>query len=459
MSDKKIIRVNPDASGLSDTERIQKAIDACFFEGGGTVEVGSGDYHVGCIRLRSHITLHLLENARLIGSRNTEDYFTVEKDRVEPLSAEEISDIRWIPLDKRTPEDKYSWLNTIGTTWNHAVIRAVRAEDIAIIGETGSVIDGADCYDPQGEEDYRGPHGINIHASKNITLRGYTIQNTGNWAHCLVNCENVTAGGLTVKGGHDGFDIMACRHAHLYDCVFHTGDDCVAGYGSSDIEVEHCVMNTACSAFRIGGRDIRIHDCRLYGPAEYLFRGSLSQEEKIAGNPRFNSVNGKDEAHRYNMLSAFTYFAADGIEVKDVPGNIVISDCSFENIDRFVHYNFSGNEPWQMLYPLSDIRFERISASEIKLPFTLYGDEKLPLTAVFEDITLSLSEDYEHGALIQAANYEKLKFRNFRITNAPDVFMKVWGKSGIPETENLSPVYTEDRLIERAEEEFFCPWI
>ena len=442
-------------SETQDMNRIQAIIDQCFLSGGGTVILGDGTFYTGGIRIRSHVTLVLSKGTRLVASRNPQDYFIAETDEVEPLEKGEISDIRWIPMEDRTPEDRYSWINVIGTTWNHAIIRAIRAEDITIIGEPGSVIDGSDCYDVRGEEDYRGPHGINFHDCKNIKLKGYTIENTGNWAHCICDSSNITISDITVNGGHDGVDLMACEQALISDCEFHTGDDCVAGYGSKDIEVRNCIINTACSGFRIGGNDIRIHDCRFYGPAKYLFRGQLSLEEKISGKPNLNSNEGN---HRYNMLSAVTYFAADGIDVKEEPGNIVVKDCTFDNIERFVHYNFSGNEPWQMIYPLHDITFENIKATGIQLPLTLYGDSEKKVTATFRNVQLKLSEDYAADALIHAAYVEALILSNVSISNAPENLIKYWNRFGKLITDGLSA----DRkmiVLQKAENTFTCDWI
>ena len=56
-------------SDAVQTEAFQKAIDHCFLAGGGEVEVPTGTYVVGDIRLRSNTTLHLLKNAVLKGSK------------------------------------------------------------------------------------------------------------------------------------------------------------------------------------------------------------------------------------------------------------------------------------------------------------------------------------------------------------------------------------------------------
>src|SRR6266498_3100967 len=42
-----------------DTAAVQAAIDACTNEGGGTVIVPAGVFHIGTIELKSNVTLHL----------------------------------------------------------------------------------------------------------------------------------------------------------------------------------------------------------------------------------------------------------------------------------------------------------------------------------------------------------------------------------------------------------------
>lgn len=56
----------------------------------------------------------------------------------------------------------------------------IDAENISIIGEKGSCIDGNNCFDAQGEELFRGPHGITFFNCSNIFLKGYTVENSGN---------------------------------------------------------------------------------------------------------------------------------------------------------------------------------------------------------------------------------------------------------------------------------------
>ena len=200
------------------TAAIQAAIDACFAAGGGRVTVPAGTFLTGSIRLRSRVTLHLQAGAVLKGSRDPQDYFGYRTDAVEPLAADCITDALYTPPSMRmtaTYEDskpEFDFLRVAGSRWNNALIRAFDAEDIAIEGEEGSVIDGSNTYDALGEEQYRGPHAITLFHCTNVRLQGYTVRDSANWAHNLRDCENVRLQNIAVLAGHDGvhFSVHIC---------------------------------------------------------------------------------------------------------------------------------------------------------------------------------------------------------------------------------------------------------
>ena len=427
------------------TDKIQDAIDYCFEQGGGKVLVPSGDFLVGGIRLRSNVSLHLEENAHFIGSRNPDDYMSILEDTTEPLNEDDLTDALWLPVDVRK---NFNHMNKAGSRWNNAIIRAVDAENISITGEKGSYIDGQDCFDELGEERYRGPHAINFHRCKNIEFSGYEIRNSANWAHALFDCEKIDFSGISVIAGHDGIHITSCKNVSVVDSEFYTGDDCIAGIDNVDVSVKNCKMNTACSALRFGGTKVYIRDCRMFGPARYLFRGSLSDEEKRNGKS-------PDGSHRYNMLSAYTYYADFSREIKNIPGDIVIENCSIENTDRFIHYNFSGNEPWQKNKPLKDITFKNIKATGIKNPLTLYGGEENPITFTLLDASISFKD--AAGAFMNVCYHKKVYLKNVEITGIEkSPLIKKWSNEGEIITENI--VYDSINLEKEAmaEEDFKC---
>ena len=400
----------PDSCELQ-TDKIQAAIDKCFESGGGEVIVPEGVFLTGGIRLRSNITLHLKENAVIKGSRNPEDYFGYLSDKIEPLKDDEITDKTW---------------TRPGSRWNNALIKAVNAENVAIISESGSVLDGSDCFDEKGEENYRGPHCINMFYCKNITFKGYTIKNSANWAHALFYCDNIIADSINVLAGHDGIHMSVCNNVKIQNCGFYTGDDCVAGFANVNVTVRNCELNSACSALRFGGTNALIEKCHIYGPCKYLFRGSLSNEEKR------NGTKPNVDGHRNNMLSVFTYYSDFSLPIENQPENIVISDCKIDYADRFLHYNYSGNEMWQQNRPLKSIKFENITATDINMPLTAYGDKNMPITLEMENISISFRKGFEDIDFMHICNYDLVVLKNLELTNyRGNALLKKWSDGNI----------------------------
>lgn len=453
-----ILEFGAEDGGKLCTGAIQKAIDTCFLQGGGIVEIPSGRFLSGGVRLRSNVTLHLQKNACLIGSRNPEDYMGFLEDEIEPLSEQEKTDQIWMPVKERP---SYDFMKVPGGRWSNGLIRAIGAHDIAIIGDENAVIDGMDCYDAQGEERYRGPHAISFHQCENIRLSDYTVRNSANWAHALFSCKDIQISQVTVLAGHDGVHLTTCDHTKITDCSFFTGDDCVAGIDNINLIVADCKMNTACSAFRLGGTDILIQRCRMFGPARYLFRGSLSHEEKADCAPSRTRKEAEEAGkYRYNMLSAYTYYADFSRKIRKQPGNINMEDCLVEHVDRLLHYNFSGNEPWQNNRPLKDITFRRVSASGVLRPLVAYGDEKEKLIFEMKDCDIQFQEEAAIDSFLQACNYEKIMLQDVTITNlkkSPCLLTWSKGKVFLEQVKaDGQSLLEEDKIIKEADRPFVC---
>lgn len=428
------------------TKEFQSALDKIFCLGGGTLTVPDGTYKIGGIRIRSNTTLYLCSGAVLMASRDPEDYHGIKSDTVEPIPDSCNTDVPWAP---RTKNRDFSFL-LAGSRWNNAIIRALYAENVSIIGESGSVIDGCDCYDALGEENYRGPHGINMHYCKNVRFEGYTIRNTGNWAHCMQYSSSLSWKKITVEGGHDGIHTRGCHDISIESCEFYTGDDCVAGFGNYNVSVKGCLMNTACSAFRYGGTDVLIEDCRCFGPAKFLFRGSLTTEEKISGAK--SSSGG-----RHNMLSMFTYYADTSVKIEKQPENIVIRNCTVSNCDRFIHYNFSGNEIWQLATPLKSLILENIEARDIRMPLTAYGSPGLPLTLTMKNISFTFTDEIESQSFMHAAHFAKLDFENITVNRrGKGPFIRSWSHGGETFFKNVISSQDEPIEVTFTEEIFKC---
>ena len=410
------------------TTAIQRALDDVFLAGGGTVVIEPGIHCVRGLRVRSNTTLHLRSGAVLEASRDPEDFDVLANDALEPVPPEEFAPgVVWQPAATRKTHDH---LLKSASRRNNAIIRLYRAHDAKIIGEPGSVIDGRDSYDPLGEEGFRGVHGIAAHDCENLELRGYEIRNTGNWAHSFWRCRDVAFSGLTILGGHDGIHFCSCDRVSIDRCTMKTGDDCVAGFDNEDVTVRDCDFNTACSAFRFGGRRVLVERCHAHGPGEYPIRNTLPEADRISGS------HGVPGAGRRTMLALFTYYADFTIQVRHDPGEIVLRDCSLENAERFLHYNFSGNEVWQKGRPLSSIRFEGCEARGVGMSLCAYGDAVRPLSLSFERCRFAFAPPQPE--FLRAAHVGALSLRGVSVEGVRGPLVRSWGGVAAPELEDTS---------------------
>jgi len=435
----------PNSSELQ-TAAFQTAIDKAFFNGGGTVCVPAGEYRIGCVRLRSNVTLLLLRGARLIGSRDIQDYAFPIADTVEPMPEAYRTDALYDSIGVGKMKCDFT---LAGSRWNRGLIYALEAVNVSIIAEPDVIIDGNNSYDELGEEGYRGAHGISIHYCQNVKLSGYTIQNTGNWAHNISSCHNVSMSDVTVYGGHDGIHLIKSQNIDIAGCRFYTGDDCVAGEANLNTTVHDCIMNTACSGMRFGGTNVLVKNCVFYGPAEYGFRGGMTKEQKQAGE------TGQTE-QRKNMLSMFTYFADFFVEHPSENDNITIVDCTARNTDRFLQYNFFGNERWQANAPLRSITFKNVRAESIALPIYAYGSSEVPVTLTLDKVRVSFREGVEPTALIHAGKFEKIVLDDVSVTNLQDApLVKCFSGSGEIVARDINGI-SDDKISEKTHEAWYC---
>ena len=376
------------------TKPIQEAIDDCFLAGGGRVVIPCGVFVTGGIRLRSNVELYLEAGAILRGVRKREEYFGYREDKIEPV----------------TMEENERWSANPTSAWSNGLIRMLDAENVSVIGEKGSYIDGCNCYDPDGEQNYRGPHGMSIWRCKNIHLEGYTFINSSNWCHAICKTENITVRNIQVYGGFDGVNIHCCEHVLIEDCVFNIGDDCVAGIDTNDVVVRNCVLNTACMPVRIGGTNILVENC-VSDERNFGSRRWMTDEEKFLGE--LTSERDRHESH-----TAFSFYCDHRWgELKHAPGsNIVIRNCRFEQEHELIRVEFDTRHRFCCNRGLRDIRIENCTVRDLIHTGMVWGktDERLAICH-FKNVTIACRPGYEYVPMLVAGNFDRMVFENCTI--------------------------------------------
>ena len=347
------------------TSKIQAVLDLCK-ESGGTVVIPKGRFYTAALRMWSNTTLYLERGAELYGSDDCNDYEVFEI----PDGVEMRSDMELITQYYGEPWE----------TYRRAIISAYGEKNISIIGEADAVIDGVNCYDPNGEEGYRGPHAIFFTCCENVLLEGYTARHSGNFLHEANNCKNLTMRRVTCLGGSDGIHLHCSENTLIEDCLFKTGDDCIAGINIKNLLVRRCVLNTSCDLFRIGGVQIHVEDCYAYGPGYYPHRMTV--------------VKGKNdelprEEGRHDLLHTVVYFASQNYPY--APSDIHFKNCVIENAKNILNYAADQDVLQKGTY-LGEFTLENVRFTDLKETSAPVARADVPLTVRMKDVSVEFHE-------------------------------------------------------------------
>ncbi|MBQ1316146.1 MAG: right-handed parallel beta-helix repeat-containing protein, partial [Lachnospiraceae bacterium] len=334
-------------------------------------------------------------------SRDRMAYFAYREDKIEPVVMEEEGD---------SPKNGRSSIAT--SRWSNGLIRAMDAENIAVVGEKGSYFDGCNCYDPEGEQNYRGPHGMSIWRCRNIRLEGYTFLNSSNWCHAIFQSRDITVRGVSIYGGFDGVDIRSCDNVLVEDCVFNTGDDCIAGFDNNDVVVRNSILNTACMPLRLGGNNILCENC-VSDERNFGSRRWMTDEEMFLGE--LTSERDRHESH-----APYSYYCDHRADIRKTPGNIVIRNCTFAQEHELIRIEYDTRHRFCCNRPLRDIRLENCTVSELIDTGMIWGDAKEKVSVYFKNVRISCRKGHEHTPLLVACNYERIVFEDCTIEGCAD---------------------------------------
>jgi polygalacturonase len=304
-----------------DTAAIQKALDACGDNGGGTVLIPEGIFLTGSVMLHPNTTLQLSSRANLLGSPDIDDY---------PLE-----NVRW--------EGEFR-------EGHRALICATNAANVTI---TGGAIFGPPL--PLGKlRSPRGPVLIELTGCTNALLENFTTQYQQLWSIHVLFCKNLTARNLTIRtvsSNGDGIDVDSCDGVLIDRCDINTGDDAISlksGRGlaaqnlsrpTQNVIIRNCRLQSSIfAALGIGTemsggiRHVKVQDCVISGRQNAIF---IKSREGRGGY--MEDISGEN----LTVLKSPTFVCIDllkkGIQATDpVPGDVEkwphVQNLSFKNI-------------------------------------------------------------------------------------------------------------------------------
>ncbi len=264
---------------------LQKMIDDCSKNGGGTIIVQQGTYNIkGSIELKSGVRLHLKDGAKIVFSPKADDYLPAVLSRWEGTEVYNRS----------------------------SMIRAYKQKNIAITGEGNATIDanggemarwGMPMDTKDFKENIHGTHGetpekkdvdrlrqmgddlvpvekrvfgknthlrpcaIEFNSCSQILIDGITLKNSPFWCIHPLYCEDVTVRNVTIDShfpNNDGCDPESSKRVLVENCTFRTGDDAIAIKSGRDadgrrvarpsemIVIRNCKFYSECNGLCIG---------------------------------------------------------------------------------------------------------------------------------------------------------------------------------------------------------------
>nr|WP_303211796.1 glycoside hydrolase family 28 protein [Phocaeicola coprocola] len=393
------------------TDAINRAIEACSSQGGGTVLVPDGEFLTAPIRLKSNVNLHLSDSTIL---KFTTDYnlFETVLTRIEGIDCHNISPLIYAYGENNiaiTGKGKLDGQASTDNWFAEQRIRGIKSENGETVNEKTLLYQMKEDSIPVKERIFEKANGIrpqfiNLYKCKNILLEGFTINRSPFWLIHPLLSENVTIKGVKMQShgpNNDGCDPESCENVLIEDCDFDTGDDCIAIKSGRDedgrywnipcknIIVRECRMKDGHAGVAIGSEitggchNVWVENCQMDSPeldriiriksnpmrggnVENVFVRNITVGEckqSILGIeqkywhvdegpylPLFENI------HLENITSKKSQYVLhlDGFDDKSQIRNIYLKDCSFEGVEKPEINKVTGAE---------NIRFENVTVN------------------------------------------------------------------------------------------------
>jgi polygalacturonase len=341
------------------TKSIQKAIDECSKDGGGTVYLGRGVFLSGTVYMKSGVTLKLDPACTLLGSKNLKDY----------------------------PETVQAFRSYTDNYTDKSLIYGENLEGVTITGK--GTIDG------QGQA-FKGPYKvrpymIRIIQCRNVTVEDVTIRNSPMWVQHYLACDDVRISGITVRSrvnaNNDGINIDSCHRVIISDCNIDSGDDAIVLKSTSarfcrDVVVTNCVVRSRCNGLKMGTESnggfqnivltgCAIYDTRLAGIALEIVDGG-TMDRVVVSNITMNKIGAPIFLRLGNRARPFK-------KDMETPGIGILGNVTISNIEAT-----GANATGCAISGLPEAKIENVTLSNVRLSFAGGGTKEDASRAIDE---------------------------------------------------------------------------
>ena len=278
--------------GADATAALRAAIAACHKAGGGRVVVPAGEWPTGAIHLLSRVNLHVAKDATLQFSTDPAAYLPAVFTRWEGVECYNYSPLIYAFEQTDiavTGEGTLDGGATFATwwAWNDKRQRPVKQlaarNRLLEMGEAGVPVEQRRF----GDGDFLRPMFIQPYRCTNVLIEGVTLLRSPMWEIHPVLCTNVTVRGVKISThgpNNDGCDPESSRDVLIEDCLFDTGDDCIAiksgrnndgrrvAVPTENVIIRRCVMKEGHGGVVLGSecsgdiRNVFVEDCTMDSP-------------------------------------------------------------------------------------------------------------------------------------------------------------------------------------------------
>jgi polygalacturonase len=236
-----------------------------------------------------------------------------------------------------------------------------------------------------GEGDYLRPNFIQPYKCKNILIEGVTIKDSPMWVIHPVLSQNITIRKVKVIShgpNSDGCDPESCRDVLIEDCLFDTGDDCIAiksgrdhdgrrvNVPSENIIVRNCIMKDGHGGVVIGSeisgnvRNVFAENCEMSSPNldRVLRLKSNSRRGGTIENVFMRNVTVGEVAEA--VIHIYMFYAGETGENHPVVRNIHMNQVTSKKSDYGIYIEGEEGYPVEGIF-IQDCAFDNVSKGNV----------------------------------------------------------------------------------------------
>jgi polygalacturonase len=354
------------ADGNVVTTAIAAAIAACHQAGGGRVVIPAGLWHTGAIHLKSNVNLHLEKNAVLQFSTDPAAYLPYVFTRWEGVELFGYSPLIYafeqeniaitgegILEGSGSPTAWWPWKGK----WKHTpwpldanVDQSQTRDPLFAMAQAGIPVS-----ERVFERNWLRPPFIQPYRCRRVLVEGVTIRNSPFWLLNPVLCTDVVVHKVNfVSHGpnSDGCDPESCNRVLISDCLFDTGDDCIAlksGRNNDgrrlatpvqNVVIQDCVMKAGHGGVVLGseisGGAHHIFARRLRMSSPDLERGLRIKTNSLRGGVIDTVLFSDIQIGQVKDAIVINFYYEEGDAGDHLPqvGNIFISQVQIKQAER-----------------------------------------------------------------------------------------------------------------------------